>query len=66
MFKRNCYSKNEKKIDFKKDSRTDKSITLIEVVINSDPPPYESTKKKNHCILNIWKHKTGIKLNFDL
>ena len=28
--------------------------------------PYESNKKKYHCLLNIWKHETGIKINFDL
>ena len=22
-------------------------------------------KKKNHCILNIWKHETENKINFD-
>ena len=35
-------------------------------MININPPPYKCNKKKNHCILNIWKHETGIKINFDL
>ena len=41
---------------FKKDTRTDKSITTTEEMINPNPPTYECHKKKNHCILNIWKH----------
>ena len=48
-----------------KDSRTDKSITTTEEVININPPVYQYNKKK-HCMLYIWKHETGIKINFDL
>ena len=67
---------------FKKDSRTDQSIATTEELnariedpmININPPPsnaraympYECNKKKNHCMLYIWKHETGIKINFDL
>ena len=51
---------------FKNDSRTDKSNTTAEEVININPQPYGCNKKKNHCILNIWKHETKIKSNFDL
>ena len=35
-------------------------------MININPPPYQYNKKKNHCMLYIWKHETGIKINFDL
>ena len=75
MFKRNYYSKKRREDSFKKDSRTDgqrpiersdKSITTTEEVININPPPYVCNKQKNHCMLYIWKHETGIKINFDL
>ena len=65
-FKRNYYSKNRREDRFKKDSRTDQSITTTEEVININPPLYQCKKKKKHYILNIWKHETGIKINFDL
>ena len=35
-------------------------------MININPPGYECNKQKNHCMLYIWKHETGIKTNFDL
>ena len=65
---------NEEKIDFKKNSRTDgqrptersdQSITTEEI-ININSPAYQYNKKKNHCMLYIWKHETGIKINIDL
>ena len=74
--------KNEEKIDLKKNSRTDgqrpiersdQSITTEEMININPPPsnaraymPYECNKKKNHCMLYIWKHETRIKINFDL
>ena len=42
------------------------SIYPTEEVININPPPYGYNKKKKHCMLYIWKHETGIKINFDL
>ena len=60
---------------FKKDSitdgqrpieRSDQSIITTEEVININPRTYQCNKKKNHCKLYIWKHETGIKINFDL
>ena len=73
-FKINYYSKKRREDRYKKDSRTDKSITTTKEMININPPPsnaraympYGCNKKKNHSILNIWKHETGIKINFDL
>ena len=43
-------------------------------MININPPtsnaraymPYGYNRKKKHCMLYIWKHETGIKINFDL
>ena len=64
-FKRNYNFKNRREDQFKKDSRTDKSITTTEV-INTNPPPYQCNNKKNHFMLYIWKHETRIKINFDL
>ena len=69
------FSKKRRKDRFKKDSRTDgqrpiersdKSITTTEEVINVNPPVYECNKKMIYCMLYIWKHETGIKINFDL
>ena len=57
---------NEEKIDLKKYTRTDQSITTTEEVININPSAYHCNKQKNHCMLFIWKHETGIKINFDL
>ena len=65
-FTSNYYSNNRREDRFKNDSRTDQSITTTEEVINLNPPPYECNKNNNHCILNIWKNETGIKINFDL
>ena len=72
-FKRNYFSKKRREDRFKKDSRTDKSIITTEELININPPasnaraymPYQCNKKK-HFMLYIWKHETGIKINFDL
>ena len=58
--------KKQREDRFTKDSRTDKSITSTEEVININPQPSQCNKKKNHCMLYIWKHETGIKINFDL
>ena len=44
-------SKNEEKIDLKQDSRTDKSITTTEEVININPPAYECNKKIIVCYI---------------
>ena len=65
-FKRNYYSKIHKEYKFKNNSRTDQYITTTEEVIYLSQTAYGCNKMKKNFILNIWKHKTGIKINFDL
>ena len=38
---------------FKKNPRTDKSITTTEQMININPSPYQYNKQKNHFMLYI-------------
>ena len=64
--------KHEKKID-KENTKTNQSTNtknknarIINPTIYLNPPAYEFNKKKNNFLLKIWKHETGIKINFDL
>ena len=57
--------KNEEKIDLKKIQeqnqrpieRSDKSIITTKEVININHPPYQTNKKKYHCMLYILKQE---------
>ena len=63
--KKILYQKTKRKQTLK-NSRTNKSITTTEEMININPPPYQCNTKNNHSILNILKHETGINVNFHL
>ena len=74
-FKRNSKSKKRREDRFKENTRTNKSTNktnIINKIVNLPSSSSqtclsnESNNKKNHCLLNIWKHETGIKINFDL
>ena len=79
-FKRNYKSKKPIKDRHKENTRTNQSTNktnknarIINPTIYLNPPassswaylPYEFNKNNNY-LLNIWKHETGIKINFDL
>ena len=57
--------KHEKKIDIK---IIQEQINLLmnQKTIYLNFPSYKFNKKKHNYLLNIWKHETGIKSNFDL
>ena len=73
-FKRNYKSKKRRKDRLKENTRTNQSTNKQEENVYLNPPAsssrayllYEYNKKKYHCLLNICKHETGIKISFDL
>ena len=53
-----------------RENRLKKFQKQISLLINQkktiylNSPTFKFYQKKNHCLLNIWKHEKGIKTNF--